>query len=486
MSDSRRWAATSARMLIGLLGVTVAVATVGAATLIPWPGHRVEPTATVVKPTASEQQLVCPGPLLALAADASNASAASSFGSFDDVFATAQAGASSARDLSTSVALSPLDAPDNTAGSSEDTPLLMSVPAADPAPLLGASQSQTAVTETLTGFAAARCTEAASDSWLVGGSTAVGHTSLVLLSNPTPVAASVDLTIYGESGVVDAPGSTGIVVQPRSQRVIPLAGLAPNLNSPIVHMTSRGGQIVASLQQSVIRGLVPGGVELIAAVARPAIEQNIVGFVVPAALHDETQSNDTDYHDDQAAVRVMNVGDEASELTVSVTSDEGAAGTSMVVTLEPGVSSEVPLSMLTAGSYTVQLSAEQPVVAAARSTEKSDTSEDFAWFVSSQPLAGESLFSVAEGPAPTLRLSNPGNSSQKVTLISDAGAPVILSVPASGALSQPLSPSTSYILSAAQGHELLATVSYQGRAALSSFAITPPGPLARPIAVYTH
>lgn len=486
MSDSRRWAVASARVVTGLLGITAAVATVGAATLLPWPTYAVNPQAVTVTPTASEQQRVCPGPLLALAADANNASAATSIGEFAAVYATAPSGASTPSSLSRSVEVSPLAAPDNAAGTSSDTPLLLSVPAAEQTPLLGGSQSQTAATETLVGFAAAGCAEASSEAWLVGGSTAVGQTSLVLLSNPTEVAASVDLTVFGESGVIDAPGASGIAVQPNSQRVIPLAGLAPNLNSPVVRVVSRGGQVVASLQQSVIRGLTPGGIDLVGPVGRPNAEQHIVGFVVPPALHDETQSNDTDYHDDQPAVRVLNLGDAPSELSVSVTSDEGGSGTSLAVTLDPGVASEIPLAMLTAGSYTVRLTADQPIVAAARSTEKSETSEDFAWFVASQQLSDESLFSVADGPAPTLRLANPSGTAQKVTVVPDAGAPVTLTVPAAGALSYPLSPSSSYLLRAEAEQGVLATVSYQGTAALASFALTPPGPLAQPIAVYTH
>lgn len=486
MSDSRRWARTSARVVTGLVGVAAAVATVGAATLLPWPAHRVEPQGSVVTPTASEQQRVCPGPLLALAADASDASASSSFGGFNAVYGTAPSDAKTAVALSSAVAADVLSAPDISGGTSTDVPIVLSVPAANPNPLVGGSQSQTAQTETLAGFAAAGCAEASSDAWLVGGSTVVGHTSIVMLSNPTDVAASVDLALYGEAGPVDAPGSTGIVVPARSQRVVPLAGLAPNLNSPVVHVTSRGGQIVASLQQSVIHGLTPGGVELVGSAARPDSTQTIAGFLVPASVLDETQSNDTDFHGDQAGLRVLNLGDVSSSLTVSVSSDEGGAGTSLDVTLEPGVASEVPLTMLTAGSYTVRMSADQPIVAAARSTEKSETSEDFAWFVASPSLTDESLFAVADGAAPTLHLANSSGLVQTVTVISDAAAPVTLTLPAEGAVQHPLSASARYIVRGASLDGVRATVSYQGGAALATFAINPPGPLAQPITVYTH
>lgn len=482
MSASRRWALAGARAMTGLLGIAAAVATVGAATLLPWPSHIVQPNAELVTPAASGQQRVCPGPLLALAADASAASSASSIGPADSRYAAGRPGSLTASD----VTVSPIAVPDNVAGDVAGPPLVLSVPAAESAPLIAGAQSQTAGTETLSGFAAAGCGEAASDGWLVAGSTAVGQTSLILLSNPSDVAATVDLTLYGEGGVVDAPGSTGILVQPGSQRVIPLAGLAPNLNSPVIHMTTRGGQVVASLQQSVISGLIPGGIELAGTTASPAIEQLISGFTVPAALIDETQSNDTHFHDDQAAVRVLNVGQDAAELTVSATSDDGGNGTSITVTLEPGVASEVPLTELAAGSYTVRLNADQPIVAAARSTEKSAASEDFAWFVASQALVDDSAIVVADGPAPTLRLANPHGNAQRITLQEGSGAPLTVNLPAAGAVSVPLTAGGTYTLGASETGGVVASVSYQGSAALSSFAINPPGPLARAIAVYTH
>lgn len=482
MSASRRWALVGARAMTGLLGIAAAVATIGAATLLPWPSHIVQPNAELVTPTASGQQRVCPGPLLALAADASAASSASSIGAADALYAAGRSGSLSASDIT----VSPLAAPDNVAGDVAGTPLLLSIPAADSAPLMAGAQSQTATTETLSGFTAAGCGEASSDGWLVAGSTAIGHTSLLLLSNPSDVAASVDLRLYGEGGLVDAPGSTGILVQPQSQRVIPLAGLAPNLNSPVVHVATRGGQVVASLQQSVIHGLVPGGIELAGTTAAPALEQLISGFTVPAALIDETQSNDSHFHDDQAAVRVLNTGSDAAELTVSATSDDGGNGASITVTLEPGVASEVPLSELAAGNYTVLLNADQPIVAAARSTEKSATSEDFAWFVASQPLVDDSAIVVADGPAPTLRLANPHGNAQRVTLQDGSGTPLTVNLPAAGAVSVPLTAGASYTLGASETGGVVASVSYQGGAALSSFALNPPGPLARAIAVYTH
>ena len=40
---------------------------------------------------------------------------------------------------------------------------------------------------------------------------------------------------------------SGIVVKAGAQRVIPLAGFAPDVAAPVVHVTASGGQVVAFL-----------------------------------------------------------------------------------------------------------------------------------------------------------------------------------------------------------------------------------------------
>ena len=150
----------------------------------------------------------------------------------------------------------PLAAPDNARADADGAPLALTTePGAVDAGMLAGAQSQTVARETLSGFAAASCTEAVAESWLVGGATDVGRTGIVLLANPTAVAATVDVRVIGETGRVDAPSALGIIVPPGSQRVLSLAGLAPNVVSPVVHVTSTGGAIAASLEHSVIEGL---------------------------------------------------------------------------------------------------------------------------------------------------------------------------------------------------------------------------------------
>ncbi|MFT2816880.1 DUF5719 family protein [Leifsonia sp. A12D58] len=503
MPSKRGVALAGARAVAGLIGIGVAVVAVGASTLIEWPDVQAKPPSVLVSPQAAEQQRVCPGPLLTLAADSSQADAATSFGSADTVYG--------ARSLTSESRLGPvveptatdLDAVDNSKSSTDGSPVLISVPVQsgeETVPLVAGSQSQNAATETLGGFAASSCVEAVADSWLVGGSTDIGNTSLVLLGNPTDVAATVDLTVYSETGVVNAPGATGILVQPGTQRIISLAGLAPNLKSPIVHVESRGGQIAASLEQSAIQGISPRGAEMIGTTSKPALVQVIAGLTVSGQTAAPEDSESA-----LPSIRVMAPGDDVAVVQVGLISEGGAAtGVSLQVQLQPGIATEVPLDSLGAGSYTAVIESDKPLVAAARTQVNGITvaaspavpgtppaapavsvAPDFAWYVSSDKLPGDFLVAVAPGPSPTLHLYNPGATDASLTVTPNAGGtgkPV--SVPAGGSTVTDVAASTTYAVTGGTG--IVASVSYLGNGQVSSFALRPPGVLASAIRVYGH
>ncbi|RII97134.1 hypothetical protein DZF97_17335, partial [Clavibacter nebraskensis] len=161
-----------------------------------------------------------------------------------------------------------LQAPEVQGAASSAPSVLAVVGAVDDAPTDLAGAASEIVTEAdLAGLAATSCSEATADAWLVGGATTTGRTTFVVLDNPSGVSSTVDLAITGEDGAVSAPGASGISVPAGGRRVLSLAGLAPDLSSPAVHVQSRGGQVVARLEQSTVRGLLAGGVDWIGPVA---------------------------------------------------------------------------------------------------------------------------------------------------------------------------------------------------------------------------
>jgi len=464
----------------GFIGLAAAATAVGAAVFMPWPTVTTAPNSVVVAPVPSVQQRVCPGPLLTLAEDAGSAQSATSIGSANAVHGAAPGG-TKPRPIDD---VSSLAAGDNSRSDRDGSPLLLNVPATEGstvAPLLAGSQSQTASADTVSGFAAAACGEAAADSWIVGGSTDIGRTSLLLLSNPTTVVASVDLTVFGESGAIDAPGATGILVQPGAQRIVSLAGLAPNLQSPVVHVQAQGGQVSASLEQSLIKGIEPGGVELLGPSAGPSTDQVIAGLVVTEQPVTAAESDAHSVSDEVPSVRILAPGDEVAAVDMVVSGPDGPA-TTVTVDLQPGIAAEVPLPGLAPGSYSVRLSSDQPLVAAARASVGGDEGKDFGWFAASAPLPGDFMVSVASGPRPTLNLVNAGEGDAAVTVTSDRGRTVGVSVATGRQASLRLDFGARYVVTG--GTSLVAAVSYVGAGAISGFTLNPAGPLAAPIRVY--
>ncbi|ANJ27660.1 DUF5719 family protein [Agromyces aureus] len=482
--DRSRILRTGTRTLAALAAAAVAVGVVGAAALGSWPSSRTEAPSVVVEPAAVSQQRVCPGPILAIGADAAEATGIESVGTASVVTAT------DPEDVD--LDLSWLAQSENPDAAEDAGPLVIDAAAgAVEAGMLAGAQSQTVATDVLGGFAAASCTEAVEESWLVAGATTVGRSSLVLLSNPTAVAATVDVRVIGETGPVEARSAIGITVPSGTQRVLSLAGLAPNLASPVVHVTSTGGAIAASLEQSVVEGLAPAGVELTGPTAPPAESQIIPGLVVDGA---QGVHADEDHADGDAftALRLYSPGDESVEVAIGIVPVDGGTGDAIDVDLQPGKVSDIPLGDLPAGTYTVRIDADGPVVAAARSTvtapaddaegEVTDAAApaDLAWFPAALPLLDSAVIAVASGPSPTLHLAAGAEGADEAS-VTIGGSIREIEVPPLGTVSVPLERGT-VLLQGVEG--LTASVTYRGDDALAAFVVAPPGPLDSPIRVY--
>ncbi|GAA1840886.1 DUF5719 family protein [Agromyces salentinus] len=478
--DRNRLIRTSVRVAAALAVGAVAVGVVGAAAVVAWPDHRAEPGSVVVEPDEAVQQRICPGPLLSIGDDASAATALESFGSAAVVSAAVPGEAELGNE--------PLDAPENPRAAEDGAPVVIDAqPGAADAGMIAGAQSQTARTEVLGGFTAASCTEAVSESWLVAGATTVGRSSLILLANPTDVTATVDVRVLGENGPVEARSAIGITVAPRTQRVLSLAGLAPNLASPVVHVTSTGGAIAASLEQSAISGLAPAGIELTGPTAPPSTSQVIPGLVIGGS-GGVAADDDHAEGDGFPAVRIHVPGTEAVEASVGVVPVDGGGGDSFDVELQPGTVSDIPLGDLAAGTYTVRVEADGPIVAAGRATtgtpEESDAAApaDFAWFVAVRPLLETAVLAVASGPSATLQLAAGEEGAAEASVTVD-GRTTTVEVPALGAVSVPLR-GREVVLEGVEGAS--AAVSYADDRALAAFAVRPPGPLDSPIRVYPN
>ena len=268
----------------------------------------------------------------------------------------------------------------------------------DRQPAAGAVVRYTAEDGDLRGSAAAACQQPANDLWLVGANTALGRTAVLNLSNTSSSPATVSLDLFGAKGPLQAPGSRGLLVAPGTTRSVILAGLAPGQEQLSVRVRSAGGPVAAVIQQSVLRGLTPGGVEFIAPATAPALRQVVSGVDIqdPAGLAD--LAGKSGFADAGPALQITVPGSADAVVAIKLFGRDGqkALPGGGVVTAKAGSVTQVPLAGVPAGPYTVAVSSDVSFTAAARVTRglKADDASDFAWSAASARLGSQHVVPV--------------------------------------------------------------------------------------------
>jgi hypothetical protein len=471
---ARRAAVAGARAAGATIGVGIAALAIVTAAFLPIPSYSVAPPALDVTPVATPQQLVCPGAALTLGdSEGKAATTAAAVGA-----ATISSGSTQGEAVATPF------------GTDQGSPVLLTSSSADDTTAtVSGSQAQVVEADGISGFAAAGCSSVSTDAWLVGGATTTGRTTLVTLANPGDVASTVSLDIYGENGAVSAAGATGIEVDAGSQRVLSLAGFAPDTVSPIVHVTSTGGHIVATLQESIVRGLESAGLDIVTATTNPALRVVVPGLVVqsPDDLENRIAQSD-DNIDLKTVVRLFVPGSTASNATVNVVPEgDGATGLSFDAALDPGVVTDVPVEGLTAGTYTVIVTSSEPVVGAVRLSTASTpdggaATTDVAWLASPTPIHEATAFTVAQGPSPVLHIANASEADIEATVTPGGGSPQQVAVPARSSVSVPVTAGTTYGFESTAA--VSASVGYSSANQLANITVDPRLADAEQITVY--
>jgi hypothetical protein len=471
----------SARVVIGAVVVAAVAIVVIAASSIPLPKTVARPAgaSAVVTPIPTADQLVCPGGLLRLSSASGNAATKSSSLGAPTVTDSVSVGQVSRTAFSASDA--------GTANRASAPQLLTSSTHAAQAFVSGA-QSQTVATDEFAGLASAACSTAGGGAWLSGGSTSVGRTTLLLLSNPTDVAATVNIHIFGENGPVTAPGTEGVVVAPHDQRVLSLAGFAPGLVSPVIHVQSKGGEVVANLEQSTVRGLAPGGIDFVGSSPSLSTTTVIPGVVVTGTDAVQGQLGQSGFDDLQTTLRLYVPGPKSVDASVSIISETGAtSGKALKVNLDPGKVTDLPLDDVTNGSYTVRITTPSPITASVRvstaGTAAVASQTDFAWLVPAPLLTSSALVSVATGMNAAIHLDNPTKASEVVTLKPiGGGAGSSVTVPAGSAMMVPATGGTTYRIGGFT--RLYASVSGTTDGGVTGYVVSPSQLGSGPIRVY--
>lgn len=291
-------------------------------------------------------------------------------------------------------------------------------PAGADAPLTSAVQTTLARRGDLRGLVARSCAPAATTTWLVGSSTVEGRRGRLLLANPTPAPATVDVRVLTPDGPADPPNGQGVIVPASSQVALLVDALVPAVPRVAVRVQARDGRIVATLHDSVVRGLIAGGADDVGGTSAPARQQVIPGLSVRASdVLDGSPQLPADPADPGAvAVRVAVPGGEDGIVHVRLLGSDGEvelpAG---IVDVGAGSVADVAITGVPDGVYAALVEADVPIVAGAIVGRASEGSE----------LAGTPDGVAADVPPAELAWSS----------ATDALAPTVLAVPARAAAS---------------------------------------------------
>lgn len=352
----------------------------------------------------------------------------------------------------------------------------------------GGVMRYTATDGDLQGSAAAGCQQPSNDLWLVGANTSLGRTAVLNLSNASSTPATVSLDLYGAKGQIQAPGSRGLLVAPGATRSIVLAGLAPEQDKLSIHARSAGGPVSAVIQQSVLRGLTPGGVDFIVPGSAPATRQVMAGLDIQDPSSAKALTAKQGFADATAALQIAvpSPADAVVEIKLYGRGGQKAIPGGGVVTAKGGSVTEVSLAGVPAGWYTVAATSDVSFAAAARVArgQKSEGPTDFAWSPASARLGSQHVVTVPRGGERYLVFGAPddrakisytpitadGKVRTAATVDIAGGTTAVIKVPAEAAGSAVLG----YIVSAS-GDAAYGTVLLEqdGRADISTVAVAP-------------
>lgn len=276
------------------------------------------------------------------------------------------------------------------------------------APGLSSLQTFSAATSDLRGLVTLPCTAPVAEAWLVAGGGAPGRQERLVLANPGANEVTVDVDILDATGPVASDAGRGIVVPGRGRASVLVDAVAPAAAAPVVHVSARGGAVVAALDDAWLDGSIPAGLES----TTPAAPGTTV--VVPIA--DLGQAG---------VLRLAVPGDAPAVASIRMLSPTGPSPLADGVrTLAARTTVDIPLSGLPAGSHALEVTADVPVVAAVMSQARAEGAPgDIAWTPATPPVTGVSgipLPAVGDGAVRQLALVGAGSTAAAVVVLRTA------------------------------------------------------------------
>ncbi|MBV9870341.1 MAG: hypothetical protein JO214_06935 [Frankiaceae bacterium] len=124
----------------------------------------------------------------------------------------------------------------------------------------------------------ARCVEPATDWWFTGADGRIGFVDLLVLANPSPTAARVAVSLWGQKGPHDNTQLQSVPIGAHRTVKIPIASAAPDVASVAVHVHATTGTVTAALLEHRTETLLSNGSDFIPAANAPATTAVVPGF----------------------------------------------------------------------------------------------------------------------------------------------------------------------------------------------------------------
>lgn len=397
MSDHSKFFQSGARALTGLLISAVAATGVVLLGVIPFPTVERAPHAvTVDTKQTNERELVCAGAFAELGADPARPDEAVPIGEPSVVVA----GDGELSRLATA-----------------------SVFAGSATSALAAAQTQRPSSATLSGLVASSCVEPSNEQWLVGGGTTLGLSTTLNLANATDVAATVQVSVFDDTGEIADFQTAGVIVAPNSEQIVSLNGYAPDREGLAVRVTSTGAPVAASLGVARVEVLQPSGTASVTRQLRATTQLVFPGITNVYEHEHEPENRPGDAGPaDIFPVRVQAItpGGALGTAFVYAVNADGVRTELGEIELHPKTLGTLQVTTWPSDATALVIDADVPIFGAAEGSSGSDSIVDFDWFSPAPGIAADTEVAAAVAPGGALFIANTGGTDAEVTIVADA------------------------------------------------------------------
>ncbi|WP_147917989.1 DUF5719 family protein [Ruania zhangjianzhongii] len=223
---------------------------------------------------------------------------------------------------------------------------LQAAPSADTTALATGAALARSDSGDLRGLTAGTCSQPAPSTWLVGGQTEAGASARLTLANPGQTPVNVTARMWGATGALEEPVTVTIPANDVRQVLLESVSMEPRL---AVHLSVDGGAVAASIQDTVLNGLVAAGTATVTPTVAPAEEVQIGPVPI--------------YNNGGGSLRLVNPGDEVATVSLDVLGADGSTGLpgAQDLQIDPHTVTDVALDGIDPGYVSIAVHSDQPV-----------------------------------------------------------------------------------------------------------------------------